>query len=154
MINKNQNNQIKLEDESPATKHLESLKQSNQVHQIYQPRRHNENGNSDSSGNSGRGWRNFFRDIKNGTITPSQAFVVEYEELSRAIFDMVDSYQEERFEEAIKQISNYVGTKFDNSISIHYVVLKLKNLCWILHPTMMRALTPRPRSGYRKRKSI
>ena len=42
--------------------------------------------------------------------------------------------------EAIKRISNSVGTNFDDGSSIRYIILKLKNLCWIFQPTMMRAL--------------
>ena len=68
---------------------------------------------------------------KNWTVTPSQAFVGGCKELSEAIFNMVESYQADHFEAAIKWIANYVGTNFDDGISIHYVVINFKNLCWI-----------------------
>ena len=92
MIDKTQNTQIKLEGESPASKKSELQKQSNQVHQSYQSRGCGRNWNVGSSGNSGRGWINLSWGSTNRTITPSQAFVGECEELSGAIFDMGDSY--------------------------------------------------------------
>ena len=68
---------------------------------------------------------------------------------------MGDSYQADRFKAAIKRIANYVGANSYDGISIQYFILKFKkNLCWIFQPTIMRAMPPRPISGYGKRNLI